>query len=474
MGVVYTIILPAGLIYFCVSSIYCLVKKCPMKLIFLPFMRQAAFSAQSTPTKKESAPNETQHVAPNPPPAIKPSSSDPKSQPIAEDPSPPEDPHAVPPSDPKPGAQSVIKFIEEPIVEPTSPAKIGAGIPNLGGTCYMNASLQALYRCEPFSPIVRSLSKVLKGNAEFEVICLLGEIFEYLADPKVVGDWIQPCPRELVTKFFAAFKENANWKYSTSDQCDAPEFMTTFLDYVQTRIDKLTQSQANDSVDRAKAAGIITDDEISALHLAGFYQPNRNTETSVTVDFGFFSLLQTFVQEVVDGQPVGEQFKVRESPVTFITVGVERGTVQKALDSLIATEAMECKLPGERRGNANLWEKFATVPSVLSIHPRRDVYNLETSTRKKLNGRFEFPNEIDFAQFTINPEISAPYELSSIMAHSGTADNGHYALYAKIDGRWIEFNDSGVREASASEIEALYGDGTSKMNAYMLFYKKVS
>jgi hypothetical protein len=488
LGVVYTIILPVGLVYFCASSIYCLVKKCPMKLIFFPFMRQAAFSAQSAPTKKESPPIETQHVAPNLPPAIEPSFLHPEfppaeeapsliaenQSPATEDPSPIADPHIIPPPPPQPPLEPhpVVDPTVDPVVAPIPPAKIGAGIPNLGATCYMNASLQVLYRCEPFSAAIRSLCMALKGNADFDVICHLGEIFEYLADPKIDGDRTQPCPLELIENFFTALNASGAWKHPPNESCDAQEFMTTFLDYVQTRIGKLTQGQANDSVDKAKSAGTMTDDEVSALRLARFYQPNRSAKTSVAVDFGFSSSWGTLGQEVVAGQPIGDQFEVHEDPVTFVGASMETRSFQETLNSLAAPETVELALPAGRRGHAELRKKIVTLPAILPIHIMR--FKSSKIDVQKINDRFEFPDGIDLAPFTPYPDGSASYELSSIVAHGGTGDSGHYAMYAKIGGRWYKFNDSGVQEVSNSEIKYLYGGKAGEANAYMLFYKKTT
>jgi uncharacterized UBP type Zn finger protein len=466
LGVACTIIFPAGLIYLGISAAYCLVKKCPLKLIFFPFMRQAAFLGGSISRKTDPTPTADSHTALPLGPKGNPSS--PGGELV--DGNPPLTPNLP-----------IFPFLEPsgsvvgPVEGPAPAMEICAGIPNFGATCYMNASLQALYRCEPFSPVVRSLCKVLKGNAEFDVICFMGEIFEYFANPKVDGSQTQPCPRELVTKFFAALNANTGWKYSTSDQCDAHEFMIVLLDHVETCAKRLTQSRANDFVDKARAAGTITDDEISALHLAKFYQPGRSAETPAILDFGFSFSMQTLVQEVVDGQPVGNQFEARGESAIFINVGLETGNLHGALSSLVAPETVEkYTFPGDRKGRAVRQSTFVSLPSILPIQLGRFKYNLEASVSEKVNDRFEFPDEIDLSQFTMDPKTSMPYRLSTIVTHSGTPTNGHYVTYVQIGDRWYEFNDSGVREVSTSKIKALCGDGTGDMSAYILFYEKVT
>lgn len=49
------------------------------------------------------------------------------------------------------------------------------------------------------------------------------------------------------------------------------------------------------------------------------------------------------------------------------------------------------------------------------------------------------------------------YELVGVLVHSGTADAGHYYSFIKERGtqnRWLEFNDTHVREFDSKNLEA--------------------
>ena len=49
--------------------------------------------------------------------------------------------------------------------------------------------------------------------------------------------------------------------------------------------------------------------------------------------------------------------------------------------------------------------------------------------------------------------------------HSGTADYGHYFSYIKCsENKWLEFNDSSVKEYDPDTIEYLCFGGNSNIN----------
>lgn len=56
------------------------------------------------------------------------------------------------------------------------------------------------------------------------------------------------------------------------------------------------------------------------------------------------------------------------------------------------------------------------------------------------------------------------YDLFGVVNHYGSQNFGHYTSAVKVDGEWIEFNDSSVHKATETDV---VGEG-----AYILFYKK--
>ena len=67
--------------------------------------------------------------------------------------------------------------------------------------------------------------------------------------------------------------------------------------------------------------------------------------------------------------------------------------------------------------------------------------------------------------------IPLAYQLDSFIVHTGPYGGGHYISYRKVDGTWIEFNDSALREMSNREIDdILQGRRGEYFTPYSLHY----
>jgi ubiquitin C-terminal hydrolase len=62
-------------------------------------------------------------------------------------------------------------------------------------------------------------------------------------------------------------------------------------------------------------------------------------------------------------------------------------------------------------------------------------------------GNEPFEDLIGTIDMKVIREESNLYELTGVLVHSGSANSGHYYSYIKEkDGRWLEFNDTVVKE----------------------------
>ena len=117
--------------------------------------------------------------------------------------------------------------------------------------------------------------------------------------------------------------------------------------------------------------------------------------------------------------------------------------------------------------------------------------------RSKINERFDFPDNIDMANYKVEhlmdpaaPIKSDNFKLVGILVHSGTAESGHYYSYIRErpvnqaqSNVWLEFNDADVTRFDPQNIpDQCFGGWTdasfSQMrfpkpwSAYMLFYQR--
>jgi hypothetical protein len=101
-------------------------------------------------------------------------------------------------------------------------------------------------------------------------------------------------------------------------------------------------------------------------------------------------------------------------------------------------------------------------------HLRRFYYDSSSSTRQKMDDRFEFETKL------ILPGVEAQYGLSGVVLHCGTAHEGHYRALIRDDMQWLEIDDAHVAEVSENDALLQSVGGFSRgWNAYLLFYTRV-
>lgn len=139
------------------------------------------------------------------------------------------------------------------------------------------------------------------------------------------------------------------------------------------------------------------------------------------------------------------------------------------------------------------------IPNNLIFHLKRFDYDVMTGIRHKINERFEFPERIDMAPYSIEylqdteqPLSPDLFELVGILVHAGTAESGHYYSFIKErptkpeqGASWVEFNDAEVTPFNPAQIPDFCFGGVTEppgyaassysktWNAYMLFYQRV-
>lgn len=238
----------------------------------------------------------------------------------------------------------------------------------------------------------------------------------------------------------------------------------------------------------------------------------------------------SLVHDIVTGQTT-EQFvdtrngnilKERTEPFHHLSLMVKNVPgVSQSLELLTAGENIDdYHLEDEDvRITINKRTRITCLPAVLFLHCKRFDFSFETFMMEKLNGRFEFEDELDMFPYTREGALAATaeegaaeqeeeeededkpkvlprehykYRLQGIVIHMGGAQGGHYWSYIRdrATGQWNEFNDSRTSKFDSSNIEGkafggpqaggaggggnAYSSGyDNSANAYMLVYEKV-
>ena len=115
---------------------------------------------------------------------------------------------------------------------------------------------------------------------------------------------------------------------------------------------------------------------------------------------------------------------------------------------------------------------------ILTLQLKRFRQDDASNTRTKNSTAFDFPLYLDMAPYVAEGAcpLSLAYELSAVIVHQGSADEGHYYALVKDEAyAWRKYDDATVTKMKGSELRRAVGgaegDGPA---AYMLLYRQFS
>jgi ubiquitin carboxyl-terminal hydrolase 22/27/51 len=112
------------------------------------------------------------------------------------------------------------------------------------------------------------------------------------------------------------------------------------------------------------------------------------------------------------------------------------------------------------------------APEVLTIDIKR-VRQAASGAIEKNTDRCIFPEYIDMHKYMQNSGAgSCMYRLTSIVAHHGNINGGHYISFVNRNGQWFKCNDSQVEKVSWSDIEKLFAGHPDGFHATMLSFEQ--
>ncbi|XP_048356443.1 ubl carboxyl-terminal hydrolase 18 [Sphaerodactylus townsendi] len=127
--------------------------------------------------------------------------------------------------------------------------------------------------------------------------------------------------------------------------------------------------------------------------------------------------------------------------------------------------------------------KVTCLPQTLTMHLKR-FCSKRSNWTQKIGHYLSFPQNLDFSQI-LTPEQYQPdspeegsglYDLSAVVAHSGSASYGHYCAYiwSFTEQKWYCFNDSSFCQVSWDDVRCTYGHSGLRWSetAYLLVYQK--
>ncbi|KAM5312329.1 ubiquitin carboxyl-terminal hydrolase 17-like protein 6 [Glossophaga mutica] len=298
------------------------------------------------------------------------------------------------------------------------PNGVGAGLWNLGNTCYVNAALQCLTHTPPLAGYLlsRRHSETCLKPTSCVLCAMQAHLTEALLHP---GDTIKP-RKEL----FAGFHRHR--------QEDAHEYLLFAMDAMQQACLRELKQLARPSPDATLIRQIF----------GGYWRSQIKCLCCHSVS----DTLDPYLDIALDIQ--GAQ------------------SVAQALELLVTPE----KLDGDNSYQCSVCLKKVPACKTLTLHAASKVLILALKrfsafTGSKTEKIVHYPECLDMQQY-LSQQNTGPlvYELYAVLVHAGrNCHNGHYFSYIKAaDGQWFKMNDAKVAACATSS--------ALSQCAYVLFY----
>nr|XP_032822794.1 ubiquitin carboxyl-terminal hydrolase 36-like isoform X4 [Petromyzon marinus]XP_032822795.1 ubiquitin carboxyl-terminal hydrolase 36-like isoform X4 [Petromyzon marinus]XP_032822796.1 ubiquitin carboxyl-terminal hydrolase 36-like isoform X4 [Petromyzon marinus] len=332
-----------------------------------------------------------------------------------------------PPQDGIPAPQKVLFAAERLVLTWERVQRVGAGLHNLGNTCFLNSTLQCLAYTPPLANYLMSREHTRAcTQSGFCMLCIMqNHLVKTFSNP---GSAIKPLSVINDLKRIARH-------FRFGSQEDAHEFLRYTVDAMQ------------------KAC------------LSGHTKLDRQSQATTLVHQIFGGYLRSRVKcSVCKG--VSDTY----DPYLDIALDIKHSSdVVRALEHFVRPDL----LSGDNAYMCHRCHKKVPASKRFSIHRASRVLTISMKrfanfSGGKISKDVSYPERLNLRPFMSVPNgASLHYSLYAVLVHSGySCYAGHYYCYIKAsNGQWYQMNDSHV---SLSNIKVVLNQ-----QAYVLFYIRV-
>eukprot|EP00731_Ephydatia_muelleri_P009611 Em0005g197a len=310
------------------------------------------------------------------------------------------------------------------------------GLPNIGNSCYMNATLQCLGSTQELKDFFSDRSRFI----------FLHE-FATVMDSMWEGQ-----TREINLGHI----KNVTTQFHGTSQQDCQEYLTAVLENLHTAL----KSPNYISCASGHSKALATQADKCWLN---YLSTHGN---SIVVDT-FQGLLQTHLQ-CQQCKAVFERFDPFASVATPIPITEGKESLHNCVKQLMSKESIGNWPCHACKKTVSVARSIAIskAPKVLLIHLNRFHQDV-SGKRHKIETFVDFPFELDISEHCRSGDGSQPrcvYDLFAVIHHFGTINSGHYIACCKDRGsdQWQRYDDARVTVCNKDEVV--------KSSAYVLFY----
>ncbi|KAL7077722.1 hypothetical protein ACQ4LE_003065 [Meloidogyne hapla] len=316
-----------------------------------------------------------------------------------------------------------------------------AGLVNMGNTCFMNATLQALFHTPVFSQLFRGhcAGNYINTNNSLGTRGIISGCFSALIDIAWSGEYSAIRP----FSFLDIFAKRVNSTLADRQQHDAQEFQIYLLDALHedtNRVDKRRPFEQN-----YDGSNLIASAE-------DYIKQSRHFSSSPVNDI--FNLLTVSVLQCKACSTRSACFEgLNQISVELPHNNLESGRIfrlKECLNTHFSTTTLDtpwdcpcCKTKQTATRTTKIW----SYPQILIIHLKRFSFNSGRFVKNEVDVHFDIES-FDLAPYTHSKSTflqnKVEYNLFAVTNHTGTLNSGHYTSNVKNlqnENEWLHFDD---------------------------------
>ncbi|CAI9285650.1 unnamed protein product [Lactuca saligna] len=305
--------------------------------------------------------------------------------------------------------------------------RIGAGLENLGNTCFLNSVLQCLTYTEPLAAYLQS--------GKHQVTCQKAGFCALCAIQKHVSRALQSSGRSLAPKDLVSNLRCISRTFRNSRQEDAHEYMVNLLESMHkcclpTGVPSESQSAYDKSLVHKIFGGRLRSQVkcMQCNYCSNKFDPFLDLSLEILRADTLYKAFANFTaKEQLDGG--AKQYQCLQCKQKV-----------KALKQLTVHKA----------------------PNVLTVHLKRFGSHM---SGQKIDKKIQFGSTLDLKPFVTGPyDGDLKYTLYGVLVHAGwSTHSGHYYCFVRTSsGMWYSLDDNRVYQVSEKKV--------FEQKAYMLFY----